>query len=167
MSDTESPEKKPVTEIVGRFAKRKTFAKAVEALQEAGFEHADLSALDSHQSIDTALEDEETPWHERLSSLVGETKYVGPLTAAGFIAVATGPLGAAIATAVGAGVAGMAAKEFLEQVEATPRTEEFARALEQGAVLLWVYADSEERQNTARKILTAHGAEDVHLHTRS
>lgn len=167
MSETESPEKKPVTEIVGRFAMRKDFAKAVKALQAAGFEHADLSVLDSHQSIDTALDDEETPWHERLASLAGEAKYVGPLTAAGFIAVATGPLGAAIATAVGAGVAGMAAKEFLEQVEATPRTEEFARALEQGAVLLWIYAETEERQKTASEILTAHGAEDVHLHTRS
>lgn len=167
MSETDTPEKKPVTEIVGRFATRKEFAKAVEELQEAGFEHADLSVLDSHQSIDSALEDEETPWHERLASLVGETKYVGPLTAAGFIAVATGPLGAAIATAVGAGVAGMAAKEFLEQVEATPRTEEFARALEQGAVLLWVYADTPERQKTAKEILTAHGAQDVHRHVRS
>ena len=38
-------------------------------------------------------------WQETLGGLVGEINYVGPLTAAGLIAIATGPVGAAIATA--------------------------------------------------------------------
>ncbi|MDF2094902.1 hypothetical protein [Aquibaculum arenosum] len=162
MTDTQSSHI-PLPEIVGQFGTREEFEAAIAALLANGFAHADLSVLDSHEALEAAQDE---PWHERLSGMVGEVKYIGPLTTAGFLAVATGPVGAAISVAVGAGVAAMALREALDQVEATPHSETFARALEQGAVLLWVACADAAAEAQARDILLRHGARDVHLHQR-
>lgn len=153
----------PLPEIVGQFGRREDFEAAVAVLREAGFEHADLSVLDSHEALEAA---EQEPWYERMAGVVGEVRYIGPITTAGFIAVATGPVGAAIAAAIGAGVAAFALREALEQIQATPQSEAFARALEQGAVLLWVACADAAAEARARDILLRHGARDVHLHRR-
>lgn len=155
-----------VAEIVGRFADRESFAAAVADLRDAGFGHDDLSVLDSHESIDASEEPGEA-WKETLASMAGDIKYVGPLTTAGLIAIATGPVGMAIAGLAAAGLTGIALHELLEKVRATPHTEDFARALEHGAVLLWVAVDSPEREAAARDILARRGAADLHLHRRS
>lgn len=155
-----------VIEVVGRFADRKTFTAAVEALLAGGFAASDLSVLDTHESLSAAG----TPgaaWQEALSGLVGEIKYIGPLTAAGLIGIATGPVGAAISAAMAAGLTGAALAEVLETVRATPHTESFARALESGAVLLWVRAEDPTRETNASEILRRHGAADVHVHRRN
>ncbi len=155
-----------VTEIVGRFAGQGEFTGAVEDLLEAGFASSDLSVLDTHESLGVAG----TPgqaWQEALSGLVGEIKYVGPITAAGLIAIATVPEGTALSGAMAAGLTGAALAELLETLRATPHTESFARALEGGAVLLWVRAESPEQQGIASEILTRHGAADVHRHKRT
>jgi len=154
------------TEIVGRFSDREAFTAAVGALSAAGFEHSDLSVLDTHESISASAAQSEV-WKESLSSLVGEIKYVGPLTAAGLIAIATGPVGMAVAATMAAGITGAALHELLEKIRATPHAEAFARALEHGAVLLWVAAETPERQSQAREILKRHGAADVHVHQRA
>lgn len=153
------------TEVVGRFADRASFQATVEALRAAGFERSDLSVLDSHQALSTA-ESDGAAWRQTLSGMVGEIKYMGPLGAAGLIMLSAGPVGAAIAGLVAAGVTGAALKELLDELKATPHTESFARALENGAVLLWVQAESPERQAEAAAILTRNGAADVHSHQR-
>ena len=153
-------------EIVGRFAEREAFAAAIGELTAAGFEHGDLSVLDTHESISASAAPSEV-WKESLAGLVGEIKYVGPLTAAGLIAIATGPVGMAVAGAMAAGITGVALHELLAKLRATPHTEAFARALESGAVLLWVAATTPERQHQASEILSRHGAADVHLHRRA
>jgi len=152
-------------EIVGRFADRHAFRSAVEDLRAAGFEHSDLSVLDSRESL-SASETSGEAWGEAMAGLIGEVKYIGPLTAAGLIMVTSGPVGVAVSGLMAAGITGYALRELLEDIKATPHTEEFARALEQGAVLLWVRAASEDRQTVARDVLTRHGAKDVHLHRR-
>lgn len=157
--------KASVTEVVGRFAERGTFEAAVKALRAAGFEASDLSLLDTHESL-SASESEREAWRQRLASLVGEVNYIGPITAAGLIMLASEPLGVAIAGLVGAGFAGAAVKELLDEMRATPHTEAFAKALELGAVLLWVRAETPERQEQAKSILLSHGAADVHAHRR-
>jgi len=154
-----------ITEVVGRFETREAFRAAVEDLRAEGFGHADLSVLDSHESL-TAAGPEEESWQSQLYGLVGEAKYIGPITTAGLIAVAAGPVGAGIAALVGAGVGVAAARELLEELRATPHTEAFARALEYGAVLLWVRAEDADSQARATAILGRHGAHDVHTHTR-
>ncbi len=162
--EAQSPEG-GVTEVVGRFADREPFMAAVAALSAAGFAHSDLSVLDTHESL-SASEPRGEAWKQSLAGLVGEVKYVGPLTTAGLIAIATGQVGMAIAGVVAAGVTGVALGELLEDIRATPHTEAFGRALEGGAVLLWVTAETPERQAQATEILSRHGAADVHGHRR-
>lgn len=153
-------------ELVGRFADRESFTAAVTALKAAGFQPADLSVLDTHESL-SASERPSEAWKESLAGMVGEIKYIGPLTAAGLIAIATGPVGAAISGLMAAGITGAALHEFLTDLRATPHTEAFARALERGAVLLWVAVPTDEREQAAQEILQANGAEDIHLHSRT
>ncbi|WP_282604695.1 hypothetical protein [Pelagibius sp. Alg239-R121] len=154
------------TEIVGRFAERENFKAAVETLLAAGFRSSDLSVLDTHEAL-SASESTGAAWQQAMIGLVGEIKYVGPITAAGLIAVATGPVGAAMAGLVAAGLTSVALSELLTTLRATPHTEQFARALESGTVLLWVRTISEQQSDVAAEILTRHGAEDVHSHRRS
>jgi hypothetical protein len=154
-----------VTEAVGRFVDRESFRKAVEALLTAGFERSDLSVLDTHDTL-TAAEGPDEGWRQTLSGLVGEVRYIEPLPAAGLILLASGPIGVAVAGAVAAGLGSMALIDLLNQVRATPHTKEFAKALEGGAVLLWICANDPERQNRALDILRKAGAADIHLHTR-
>ncbi len=154
-----------VTEVVGRFAAQEGFTAAVEELLQAGFGSSDLSVLDTHEALGAAGSSGEA-WQTALAGLVGEIKYVGPITAAGLIGIATGPVGAAISAAVAAGLTGAALAELLETIRATPHTESFARALEAGALLLWVRAADAEREAQAGEVLSRHGAQDVHRHQR-
>ncbi len=152
-------------EVVGRFAERDGFKAAVDALIAAGFARDDLSVLDTHESL-SASESPGEAWRESLAGLVGEINYVGPLTAAGLIAIATGPVGSAIAAALAAGISVAAVVELLDKLRATPHTESFARALEAGAILLWVRVGDAEAAKRAEDVLKDAGAADVHPHTR-
>ena len=126
MSETGGQEP-AVTEVVGRFADGETFKAAVAELRDAGFQHSDLSVLDTHEAI-SASEPPSEAWKQSLAGLVGEVKYVGPLTTAGLIAIATGQIGMAVAAVMAAGITGVALRELLEDIKATPHTEDFARA---------------------------------------
>jgi hypothetical protein len=153
---------KPMGEMVGLFADRETFERAVEALLGAGFERADLSVLASHESLEAAGRPGK-PWREAMLAMVGELKYEGPLVASGAIFLAGGPVAATIAAVIGAAVGGVAAKDVLEEVTAKPHTEDFARSLAAGSVILWVRAIDEDREAQARALLEAAGARNVHL----
>lgn len=155
----------PITEVVGRFDRRESFKAAVEALLAAGFARSDLSVLDSHDAL-SAAESRNEAWRSTLAGLVGEAKYLEPITAAGLILLASGEVGAIIAGVIAAGLGGAALYELLSELGATPHTREFAKALEQGAVLLWVRAESPEGQQRARESLMRFGAADIHVHTR-
>ena len=71
-----------------------------------------------------------------------------------------------IAATVAAGFTGAALRDLLEKVEATPHTEAFARALENGSLLLWVAGEG-ARLDEAEAILKFNGARDVHRHLRT
>ncbi|MEQ8357394.1 MAG: hypothetical protein RH942_17805 [Kiloniellaceae bacterium] len=152
-------------EVAGRFSTKEAFAAAVEGLTAAGFERDDISVLDTHESLSAAGTPSEA-WQESLAGLVGEINYVGPLTAAGLIALASGPVGTAVAGAMAAGLTGAALVDLLTEVRATPHTESFARALEAGAILLWVHVDDEAQARQAEALLHQHGGADVHRHQR-
>lgn len=152
-------------EVAGSFSTKESFTAVVKALTAAGFGHEALSVLDTHESLSAAGSPSEA-WQESLAGLVGEITYVGPLTAAGLIAIASGPIGAAVAGAMAAGLTGAALVELLDEVRATPHTEAFARALEAGAILLWVWVEDEAEAAKAEALLTAHGAADVHRHIK-
>ena len=159
MSDT-------IREAVGIFADRTSFEAAVRHLKSEGFEHADLSVLDSHESLDAAG-DPGTPWNEALAALVGEIKYEGPLVGSVAVLLAGGPTAALVASVIGAATAGVAAKEVLDEVTATPHTEDFANALAAGSVILWVYCADQAREAAALKTLEDFGGQNVHMHERA
>ena len=150
-------------EAVGLFADRESFETTVEALKGAGFGRADLSVLGSHESIDAAGKPGK-PWKDALTALVGELKYEGPLVASGAILLVGGTVSATIAGIIGAAVGGIAVKEILDEVTPTPHTEDFARSLEAGSVILWVSTLDKERERAATAILEDNGGVNVHIH---
>jgi hypothetical protein len=150
-------------EVVGLFSDRESFEAAVKALTEAGFGHADLSVLGSHESIDAAGGPGK-PWRDALTAMVGEIKFEAPLVASGAIFLAGGPVAATIAGVIGAAVGGVAVKEMLEEVTAKPHTEDFARSLAAGSVILWVRASDASRERQANAILKQHRGANVHVH---
>lgn len=154
-----------IREAVGLFADRASFEAAVHHLLTEGFGRADLSVLDSHESLDAAGKPAKA-WKDALTALVGEIKYEGPLVAAGAVLLAGGPTAALIAGVIGAATAGVAAKELLDEVTAAPHTQSFANALGAGGVILWVACDGAPRETLALKTLERFGAANVHMHER-
>jgi len=155
-----------IREVVGTFADREHFMAAIEALTKAGFARSELSVLSSHDSIDMVGRDGK-PWRDVLTALVGDIKYEGPLVTAGIIALFAGPVGATAAALVAAGVGGMAAKELLDEISAIPESDDFARALAAGSVILWVIVRDALQEEKAKSILAANGGANVHLFERA
>lgn len=150
------------TEVVGVIATRDEFEAAVKSLQAAGFTRSDLSVLASHDSIDAAGQSA-TSWRDALLAMVGELKYEGPLVASGAIVLAGGPAAATLAAVIGAAVGGVAIRDVLQEVTAKPHTEEFARALDAGSLILWVNVGDPSRLAQAMSILERYGAVNVHV----
>lgn len=152
-------------EVVGIISRREDFDAAVKALSAAGFGHADISVLASHESLDAA-DPKSASWKETLVGLLGELRYQGPLVAAGFIALVAEPVVAAAAVAIAAGVGGAAVKELLDEVTARPHAEAFAKALADGQLLLWVHTPDAAREADAKRILAAANATEIHSNER-
>lgn len=152
-----------IQEAVGLFADRDSFETAIKALMDAGFDRTDLSVLSSHESIDAAGTPGK-PWQDVLTALVGEMKFEAPLVASGAVFMVGGPVAATVAALIGAAGIGVAAKEVIEEVTSTPHTEDFARSLAAGSVILWVRTTDSASQARALAILTKSGGQNVHIH---
>lgn len=150
------------TEVVGLFADRPSFEAAVDALLAFGYERSELSVLASHESLEAATMSH-PGWRDRLTALVGELRYEGPMVASGAILLAGGATATWLAGLIAATVGGLALKELLEETTATPHSDDFVRSLAAGSVILWVRADAEGRQEAASRILAQHGADNIHL----
>ena len=148
-------------EVVGVVTTRAAFDKAIDQLTRVGFKNTDISVLGSHESIDAAGP-APTPFKDSLIAMMGELKYEGPLVAAGAIVLAGGPMAATLAAAIGAATAGIAAKELLDEAGATAHTEDFARAVEAGSIIVWVRSGSFERELIATSVLQDVGADNIH-----
>ena len=154
-----------VREVVALFSTRTGFNQAVDALLAAGFDRADLSVLASHASLDAA-DPKGRPRDEALTGLVGELKYAFPLTTAGLIAIVGGPIEAALAALVAAGVGGAAIKDYLDELTSHPKPDEFTRALEAGGVILWVRVTTPEQEREVSALLDREGGGNVHMSVR-
>jgi hypothetical protein len=155
-----------IREAVGSFPDREHFRNAVAALLAAGFERADLSVLASHDSLAVADEAVGTPKEILRTGLSDEIKYIAPLTVAGIIVLSAGPIAAAIAALVGAGLGGAALKDLFDDFTAPRHSEDFAASLQAGAALLWVRCGDPDRELTATRILEEAGGRHVHVHGR-
>lgn len=166
MVPVSTPAKTRRREVVGAFSRRPDFDQAVSALLKAGFSRSDLSVLASHDSLEAASADAKS-WKNRLVGLLGELKYEGPLVTAGLIAIAAGEVGVVLAGLIAAGVGGAALKELMDEVTAQPHAAEFAAALAEGSILLWVDVPDLDRENRATALLSASGGTNIHTHERS
>lgn len=151
-------------EVVGTFADRQHFQAAIDRLMADGFTRADLSVLSSHESLDASQP--ASKWKDVLIAVAGDIKYEGPLVAAGLIALASGPVGAAIAAFVAAGVGSVAIGEVLREVAAFPDSTDFDRALAAGSVILWVMVTDQSGEEKAKKALAETGAANIHVFNR-
>jgi len=162
-------------EAVASFATQAAFRTAVSRLLVAGFAPTDLSVLASHDSLEVAGRVPAYPAAPEQSLMAGLTEdanYLAPLQIAGFSALSGGPIGAAFAAIVTAGLGGMALRDAIGRFVANRHSTDYAAALEAGAVLLWARVDGSAldegpRDTTALAILTACGGRDAHLNVRA
>jgi hypothetical protein len=101
------------------------------------------------------------------AALGGEIKYLAPLTVAGIVVLSGGPIAAAVAALVGAGLGGAALKELFDDFAAPRHRDDFEQALRAGAALLWVRCDDPVREAVATRILAEAGGDHVHIHDRA
>ena len=154
-----------IRETVALFSSREALQSAIDALIKAGFERSDLSVLSSHESVEAA-EKPENRLDDLRNALGGDLRYLGPMAAAGFIMLAAGPMAAVIAAVIAAGIGGMAVKELLDETTSAPHTDDFVRALDAGAVIIWVRTTNEEEETRASAILEEQGGGNVHINER-
>ncbi|MEK7244929.1 MAG: hypothetical protein AAB223_02800 [Pseudomonadota bacterium] len=150
-------------EVVGHFASHTSFARAVEALTDAGFARSDLSVLSTHESLD-AVERDARPWKDALIAVAGEIKYEAPLVAAGAVILVGGPIAASVAALIAAAVGGAAIKEVVDEVTSTSHREAYLRALAAGSVILWVRVADAQAERKAIQIMQDRGGLNVHVH---
>jgi hypothetical protein len=148
-----------IREAVAAFPDRRHFNQAIAALLGGGFARGDLSVLASHQKL-AAAEAEADAEGGAAASL----PYIAPLTIAGIIAVSAGPIAAAVAAVVAAGIGGAAVKELLDRYAAAPHRDQLGTAFAQGAALLWVRCADHEIELRALRILEESGGRHVHSH---
>jgi hypothetical protein len=165
---TEAAKSFPVIrEAVASFPDREHFRRAVSELLAGGFERGDLSVLASHDSLAVAELADDNGKGIFPAGLSDEIKYVAPLTVAGIIVLSGGPIAAAVAAVVGAGLGGAALKELFDDFTAPRHSEDFAAALKAGAALLWVRCLDPHCELAATRILEEAGGHHVHVHGRS
>ena len=168
----DKPPKPPfpmIREAVASFTTRAQLRDAVSRLLAADFSPTDISVLATHDSLEVAGDVPPyrgTPGSSLLAGLTDEVSFLAPLTVAGIVLLTGGPVAVAIAALVGAGVGTAAIRELLDYYTANRHTTEFARALEAGAVLLWVRVDDPALEASAARIFEEAGGLNVHIHAR-
>jgi hypothetical protein len=169
MADAKDDRFPVIREAVASFATREQFRDAVKQLLAAGFAPADLSVLASHDLLEVAgnvAGYPGAPGEYLFAGLTDEVNFLGPLTVAGIVLLSGGPIAAALAALVGAGLGGAAIKELLDRYTANRHSAAFAAALGAGAVLLWVRVADPALEAVATRILTEAGGRTTHIHTR-
>jgi hypothetical protein len=156
-----------IREAVASFPDREHFRRAVSGLLAGGFERADLSVLASHDSLAVAEAATDSGTGTLPAGISAEIKYVAPLTVAGIIVLSGGPIAAAVAAVVAAGLGGAALKELFDDYTAPHHSEDFEAALRAGAALLWVRCADPDSELAATRILEEAGGLHVHVHGRS
>ncbi len=154
---------------------------AVEALGKAGFDKDDVSLLASESAVEEKLgqryervEDLEddpkaprvayrtlTDFAENERTIANSLTYLPAMLAAGTVVASAGVVAAAVTgAAVGGAVLSTVLARWLDKTHADHLQEQ----LEHGGLLLWVNTPTEEKQESALRILKAHAASDVHIH---
>lgn len=173
-----------VREAVGVFVEAAKLEAATDELLENGFDRADISLLAAQDEIEknlghryskvTELEDDPdvprrafTPLqsvHEAEGALISLPLYVAAVTTAGIVTAAGGPLAAILAATAIAGSGGGFLGLVLAGILGNRYASEIENQINKGGILLWVRTWDKAQEERAQKILTRHGAFDVHVH---
>ena len=155
------PSKTPLSaaktrEIVAVYHDRAQFEAAVNALIAAGFDRTDLSVLASHDSLEVA--GDIAGYHheagkELVSALGQQLSCLEPVTIAGTLFSAAGPIGAAVAATAGA----VTLRPLLDEVTENAHAGSFEDAVRAGHILLWVRTATAEKVTSAEDILSKTG----------
>lgn len=148
-------------EIVGLFENRKLFDAAVDALLKSGIERYDISVLSDHESLEITAEPD-SEGEEIMTATLGEMKYIAPLTTAGFIALAAGPIVAPIAALIAGTVGALALSDFVVKLTADEDGEDIAKEIKLGGILLWVHVEDEKTHDNVKDIMEKSGGKYIH-----
>ena len=173
-----------VREAVAVFRSEQAFLAAVEALESAGFDRADISVLASESASSRgmtsvygdarALEDDgNVPRSafvapesraEAEAAAVGLPVYVGVVGGL-FAAVASGgTLAFALPVAIAGGLAGGSIGAIGAYAISKRHRGTVEQQLQSGGILLWVRTRNDEKEGAALRILQQADGQDIHIH---
>ena len=147
-------------EILAAYGDRTHFEAAVAALITAGFDRTDLSVLASHDSLEVAGDIagyHREDGNELVSALGQQLSWLEPVTIAGTIFSAAGPIGAAVAALIAATVGAVTLRPLLDEVTENAHADTFTDAVNAGHILLWVRTATADGVTRAEEILAATG----------
>ncbi|NQV79018.1 MAG: hypothetical protein HQ495_00610 [Alphaproteobacteria bacterium] len=177
-------EKQTIREAVAVFDKADALEAAIEDLENAGFDRADISLLASAAAVTEKLghlyiqaeqleDDPAVPRvafvssesiHEAEGAVVGGLFFVGAVAAAGAVVSSGGTLVAVLGAAAAAGGSGVAIGSVLANAVKRHHAEHLQSQIDHGGLLLWVHLRDAEREQRALGILRQTSAHDVHVH---
>jgi hypothetical protein len=158
-----------IREAVASFATQGRFREAAKRLVAAGFAPADLSILASHDSLEVAggvPGYRAKPGQALVAGLTEEANLLAPLQVAGFSALSGGPVAAAVATVVTAGIGAMGLRDVIERFVANRHSADYVEALKAGSLLLWVRVAGARQEWKALDILVDSGGTNAHVNAR-
>lgn len=171
-------------EVVALFYDYDDLVAAIEELELAGFDRAQISTMRSCRAAERKLgrriadvrELEDEPmvplggWFDRheltegKAALAAGLAYVGSLIAIGAVVAEDGGLVAILVAGASGGGIAAACGIGLTRFVGRRRTREFMEQLARGGLLLWAETRSREHEQRAIDILGCHSTRDVHLH---
>jgi hypothetical protein len=171
-------------EVVGIFHAAEDLENAIDALLSSGFDRAELSLLASKDAVERKLHRQYRPASEMADDpaspraafvstaaigdakggLIGGLTYVGATVAAGATVLSGGALAPTIAAAVLSGGAGALIGTVLAHWVGHHHARYLGEQIDNGGLLLWVRAWTEQDEVHAIEILRRHAGERVHTH---
>ncbi|MGH6982558.1 MAG: hypothetical protein ACREFC_15255 [Stellaceae bacterium] len=158
-----------IREAVASFATETQFRNAVKRLLASGFAPTDLSILTSHDSLEVAggvPGYTGKPREALRAALTEEAGLLAPLQVAGFSALSGGPVAAAIAALVTAGIGAWGLRDVLDKFAANRHSADYVDALKAGGLLLWVKVTPAQEWK-ALMILGDSGGSNAHINARA
>lgn len=181
----EQPDESPsIREAVGYFKTVEDLEAAIDELESAGFDHAEISLLAAERTVDEKLghkyrkvsELEDDPAVPRTfyvpresigdveGALISTPLYLAAVTAIGVIVASGGTLAAVIAGAAAAGGAGGLIGTALAKRVGDRHAQYLEQQLAHGGLVLWVRTWDSAEERRAVAILQKHSGQDVHVH---
>lgn len=173
-----------IREAVGVFSEENALVSAIDELEVAGFDRADISVLgpgteslkaikERYASVKNLEDDGNVPREafvdpdsrtELNAAAVGFPVYVGAIGGLFAVVASGGTLAFAIPAAIAGGLVGGGAGGLAARAIGREHRDTIARQMREGGLLLWVRTDTPEKEQRAFDLLKEAGGTDVHVH---